>query len=36
MILIAFIVLFVLGPLPIIMGVMRVIKDRREFTRLDR
>jgi hypothetical protein len=36
MILIAFLVLFVLGPLPIIMGVMSVIRDRREFTRFDR
>jgi hypothetical protein len=36
MIFIAILVLFVLGPLPIIMGVMSVVRDRREFTRLDR
>lgn len=36
MILIAFLILFVLGPLPIIMGLMSVARDRREFTRLDR
>lgn len=36
MVLLAALILFVLGPLPIIMGVMRMVKDRREFTRLDR
>jgi hypothetical protein len=36
MIFIAVVVLFMLGPLPIIMGLMSVARDRREFTRLDR
>lgn len=36
MIFIAVVVLFMLGPLPIIMGLISVARDRREFTRLDR
>ena len=36
MIFIAVVVLFMLGPLPIIMGLVSVARDRHNFTRYDR
>jgi hypothetical protein len=36
MIFIAVVVLFMLGPLPIIMGLVSAAKDRHNFTRYDR